>query len=90
MPLDRINDLPEECAKALGLPGAIVIGVMASGDIVIHFHGIDSHMDAVQKLAVAIHAVMGDHDRAVLNGAAGAEAQARFRDYEDRRARGEG
>lgn len=78
---EKIEALPAQCAAELGLPAAIVIGVMETGDIIINAHGLN-HVATVQALAVGIHAILSDHDKAVLAGAAGPEAQARFESYE--------
>ncbi len=75
--LEKIETLPELAAKELGLPGAIVIGVMEDGSIIVKGHGI-TLADQVTALAVSIHAVLSEHDRLVLSGEAGEAAQAKF------------
>lgn len=74
-----IENAPDVLAVGLSVPGAMVIGRHANGDIILNFTGMD-HRTAVEALAVAIHAVMSEHDRQVLQGRAGAAAQKRFED----------
>lgn len=72
-----IENAPDVLAVALKLPAAMVIGRHANGDVIVNFSGMD-HRSAVEALAVAIHAVMSEHDRQILEGRAGAAAQKRF------------
>ena len=75
-----IENAPAVVAIGLQLPGAIVIGRHANGDIIVNFtEGLD-HRTVVEALSVAIHAVMSEHDRQILAGRAGAAAQKRFED----------
>lgn len=69
--------LSEWAAFATGQPSAIVISVAGNGDIRIEVHNLN-HQRATLALATAIHAVLSQHDAEVLNGAAGADVQARF------------
>lgn len=83
MHLDKIDLLPAYAAAELGTPGAIVIGVLPDGGIVINAHGIFSHKRTVEALSIGIHAVLKQHDEAVRAGRAGAEAQERQQRYEN-------
>ena len=69
--------LAEWAAFVSGQPSAIIVAVAENGDIRIETHNLN-HQRATLALATAIHAVLSQHDAAVLAGAAGPEAQSRF------------
>ncbi len=77
----EIGSVAIEVAKALTLPNAIVIGVAANGDIIVSATPSLNHRETVEKLAVAIHATLSQHDELVREGAAGAEPAERFNRY---------
>jgi hypothetical protein len=85
--LEKINALPAIAAKELGVPAAIVIGVLPDGGIIMNGHGLN-HARTVEHLANAIHATLCQHDQLVRQGAAGVERQAIAEAYDRARADG--
>lgn len=74
-----LDNAPDFVAMGIGVPFAIVIGRLPNGDIMVN-HNLPEHRQVVEALAVAIHAVMSQHDEQILAGRAGAAAQKRFED----------
>ena len=70
------NGIADEITDKLEAKGALVIVQDQNGVLGLSCHGIN-HAEAVNLLASAIHMVLGEHDKAVLAGAAGEEAQKR-------------
>ena len=57
-----------------GLPGAIVVMRQPNGSYTLSVYGM-SHAEGVDALAVGIHMVLAEHDKRVLAGDAGPQAQ---------------
>lgn len=72
------ENVPEIITDALGLEGSIVVCVLPHDCIQVLSTGNINHAKATQMLALAIHAVLSDHDNRVLAGEAGAAARDLF------------
>lgn len=71
---EKIGDLTGELCDRLQVAGVIVVTREYDGKIGMASRGLN-HMKANELLSVAIHLNLSDHDRHVLAGAAGPEAQ---------------
>ncbi len=71
-----LSGIAASAARAAGCETAILLVRDARGRIGFFPTGVASHAEAVQIMASGIHLALTDHDRHVLAGAAGAEAQA--------------
>lgn len=72
------ENVPEIITDALGIEGAIVICVLPHDCIQVLSTANLNHAKATQMLALAIHAVLSDHDTRVLAGEAGEAARDLF------------
>lgn len=73
-----IDNAPECLAEALNVHGALVIAVAHNGCIQVASTANLNHQAVVGHLALAIHAVLSDHDARVLAGEAGEQARDLF------------
>lgn len=79
MPIEKAlalgTTIAQDAAKRLDAPRVLILTQESDGSTVLYTHGFLSHAQINNVLSVGIHANLSDHDRFVLAGAAGEEAQ---------------
>jgi len=69
-----LSKYAEEIAKDFGTVGAVILLLSPNGAIYFSGHGVN-HKQANEMLSLGIHANLTQHDKLVLAGGAGQEAQ---------------